>query len=180
MRRYNTKQKAVALILLLIFCMFWYFLNTKTYQIDFNDTDTAHQQVKLKESVDKDVLPDVEKYKVRFVIDGDTFILTNGRKVRLIGVYTPERFQEYYGEAKNRMMELVLNKEVTLVKDISEVDKYDRLLRYVYINDEFVNLKMVEEGYARVLTVSPDIKYKELFNEAERIAKKDNIGIWSN
>ncbi len=119
------------------------------------------------------------------VVDGDTIELEDGRKVRYIGVDTPEtkhptKGVEPYGyEASEANRRLVLGKRVLLVKDVSETDRYDRLLRYVFLDDgTFVNLKLVEDGYARVATFPPDVKYADLFLEAERKAREEGRGLW--
>lgn len=88
------------------------------------------------------------------VIDGDTIELENGKRVRYLGINTPESVDprkpvECFGkEASFKNKELVLNKKVVLEKDISEIDKYGRLLRYVYVDNIFVNLELIKQGYA--------------------------------
>jgi|GEM_PF-927493 len=96
--------------------------------------------------------------RVTRVIDGDTFELSNGEKVRMICIDTPEQGEEGYEEAKAYLESLVLNKIVRLEKDVSEKDKYNRLLRYVYTEDLFVNKELVEEGYAEVFRYGEDVK----------------------
>lgn len=112
------------------------------------------------------------------VIDGDTIELNSGDKVRLIGINTPESGQYYYSEAKNKLKELVEGKIVILEKDISDTDMYGRLLRYVYVNDLFVNLEMVKLGYAEAYEYPPDVKYSNLFEESENEAKAKGLGVW--
>ena len=94
------------------------------------------------------------------IIDGDTFELFTGEKVRLICVNTPERDEEGYGEAKNFLTTLVMNKTVLLEKDVSERDKFGRLLRYVYLNESweliFLNKMLVQQGFAEVKRYTPD------------------------
>ncbi len=114
------------------------------------------------------------------VIDGDTFVLANGQIVRLICLDTPEQGSPGSEEAKYFLESLVLDKEVRLEKDVSDKDKYDRLLRYVYVNmtkdkndnvnqlesegkkeeeaEVFVNQEMVKEGFATIFKVPPDTK----------------------
>ena len=130
-----------------------------------------------------------EKYLVTNVVDGDTIdIEIDGitKRVRYIGVDTPERAQKgnvsecFYMEATNRNKELVLGKTVTLVKDISEVDKYGRLLRYVYVNGELINLKLIEEGYGRFVTFPPDVAKVPIFRDAERKSRNERIGLWGD
>lgn len=119
------------------------------------------------------------------VIDGDTIELETGEKVRYIGMNTPEihhpkKSVECFGkEAAKRNEELVLNKKVHLVKDVSETDRYKRLLRYVYLADgRFVNLELVEEGYAYVDTFPPDVKFAEVFKKTMEEARDAKRGLW--
>jgi len=126
------------------------------------------------------------KIKVVKVIDGDTIELENGQKVRYIGIDTPELVHPskpvecFAKEAQEKNKELVLGKEVWLEKDISETDKYGRLLRYVWVNDILVNEVLVQEGYAQVSTYPPDVKYQERFLEAQRKAREENKGLWNS
>ncbi len=115
---------------------------------------------------------------VKEVIDGDTIILSNGERVRLVGVNTPEYGRYYFDEARELMEILTLGKEVMLERDITDRDKYGRLLRYVYVNGLFVNLEMIERGFANAYTYPPDVKYTEKFLEAERYARSNDIGLW--
>jgi micrococcal nuclease len=115
---------------------------------------------------------------VKEVIDGDTIILSNDERVRLIGVNTPEYGRYYFDEARELMEILTLGKEVMLERDITDRDKYGRLLRYVYVNGLFVNLEMIERGFANAYTYPPDVKYTEKFLEAERYARSNDIGLW--
>ncbi len=112
--------------------------------------------------------PASETVKVTRVIDGDTIeIFLDGKteKVRLIGIDTPEKGKPYFNEATEKTKELCLGKEVRLEKDVSEKDRYDRLLRYVYVGDLFVNAELVKQGYASAYTYPPDVKYSELFRK---------------
>lgn len=126
--------------------------------------------------------PIQESAKVIRVIDGDVIVvLLNGReeKVRLIGIDAPERGQPYFEEAANKTKELVLSKYVRFEKDVSERDKYGRLLRYVYIGSVFVNAELVKLGYASVYIYPPDTKYRELFRGLAAEAKEKNLGLWT-
>lgn len=124
-------------------------------------------------------------YKVVEVIDGDTIVLENGEKVRYIGIDTSELNTErgdpecFALEAKKANERLVLGKKVKLEKDVSERDKYGRLLRYVYVDDIFVNEYLVKQGYARAVSFPPDIKYQEKLLQAERQAREKNKGLWN-
>jgi micrococcal nuclease len=119
-----------------------------------------------------------EKTIVNDVIDGDTIVLASNEIVRLIGINTPEKGQFYYEEAKKELEKLVLEKEVLLKKDVSDRDRYGRLLRYVYVDNLFINLEMIKRGYANVFTYPPDVKYNQEFLAAEKEARKKEIGLW--
>ncbi|MEM4524406.1 MAG: thermonuclease family protein, partial [Archaeoglobaceae archaeon] len=112
------------------------------------------------------------------VIDGDTLKLSNGELVRLLGINAPEKGQKFYEEAKERLRELVEGKTVLLEKDKVDRDRYGRLLRYVYVDDVFVNVLLVKEGLAYAHIVEK-LKYEAKLREAEKIARDSNLGIWS-
>ena len=120
-----------------------------------------------------------EEHLVVKIIDGDTFILRNGETVRMIGIDAPEKGSYYYEESKARLSELIHNKSVTLAKDKSNKDKYGRLLRYVYFNGTFINLVMVEEGFAKASPYAPDLTFKDEFQTAENTAKEHQLAVWT-
>jgi len=128
------------------------------------------------------------------VVDGDTFELTDGRKVRLIGVNTPEsttRTEEYGKEASNYTSSKLTGKQVWLQKDVSETDRYGRLLRIVWLqipNDDMneseirskmFNADLVLNGYAEPATYPPDVKYAEYFRKFAREAREKEVGLWA-
>ncbi len=119
-------------------------------------------------------------YKVIEVIDGDTIVLSGGERIRFIGINTPEVGMYFYAEARDVLKIMILGKEVWLEKDISEYDQYGRKLRYVYLEDIFVNLEMVKRGFANIFTYPPDVKYSEKFLEAERYARENDLGLWES
>ena len=123
--------------------------------------------------------------KVTRIVDGDTFVIDTGQKVRYIGVNTPEiETNECFAtEASEINEDMILGKEVRLVKDTSETDKYGRLLRYVYVFEgsdgwEMINDELLKLGLARIETVLPDTKYKDEFTESENYAKENKLGLW--
>jgi micrococcal nuclease len=75
--------------------------------------------------------------------------------------------------------QLVLGKTIKLEKDVSETDKYGRLLRFVYVGNIFIDDYLVKNGFARVMTVPPDIEYESQFLESENYAKENKLGLWS-
>ncbi len=121
---------------------------------------------------------------VKRVIDGDTIELGSGKRVRYIGIDTPETvdprkpIQCFGREAAEENKRLVDGKTVRLEKDISEVDRYGRLLRYVYVDDAMVNEELVKNGFAYSSSFPPDIKYQDRFQLAQREAQENNRGLW--
>ncbi|MEK7680495.1 MAG: thermonuclease family protein [Patescibacteria group bacterium] len=130
--------------------------------------------------------PSVSRVLVTRIIDGDTIELETGDKVRYIGVNTPEsvdprREVQCFGiEASVYNKNLVLNKKVRLEKDISETDKFGRLLRYIYLEDgTFINLKLINDGYGYASAYPPDVAHSEEFVDAQRQARENGLGLWS-
>ena len=133
------------------------------------------------------------------VIDGDTFKMSNGEKVRLLGIDTPEKYDsdkldrqtsqsgkdketiKKLGEASSEYVrKLVEGKKVTLVRDsgYDDKDKYGRSLRYIYMEDgTFVNAKILEDGYANVF-YSKQISKMDEFKRLERDARENKRGLW--
>lgn len=131
-----------------------------------------------------------EGYIVTRVVDGDTIIVTKDgteTKVRLIGIDTPEsvhpdkekntEFGELTSEyTKNKL----LNKQVVLELDVQEKDKYGRVLAYVYIDGVMFNKLLLQEGMAQVSTYPPNVKYVEEFEEIQKKARTDKVGLWAD
>jgi len=115
---------------------------------------------------------------VASVIDGDTIDLRSGERVRLIGIDTPERGESGHEAARERLAQLVLSRNVRLVRDTNDRDQYRRLLRYVYIDEVFVNELLVSEGLARQFPFGEDRMFQEQIAAAEAFAKEQNIGMW--
>jgi micrococcal nuclease len=130
---------------------------------------------------------DAETFQVKEVVDGDTIVLEDGTKVRYIGLNTPERDRPFYQEASEANRKLVEGRKVRLEFDIVEIDRYGRALAYVFVGNSagssqgetFVNLELLRQGYANVFTVPPNVKYEELFREAEREARETGRGLWA-
>jgi len=109
------------------------------------------------------------------VIDGDTIeVEIDGeiRVVRYIGVNAPPLNRPCGEEAASMNRELVLDREVQLYQDTSDIDQDERLLRYVYVDDIFVNLEIIRRGYAAAVAVLPDIDHYAQFQQAESEAVK--------
>lgn len=164
------------------------FLAPLTAQIDSAQSSPSPTQPPAPSAVVEGTT--MERGVVSKVIDGDTIDLSDGRKLRYIGIDTPETVDPYRGtqcfgkQASEHNKELVLGKEVRLEKDVSETDKYGRLLRYVYVEKEgkevMVNEQLVFDGFAFARTYPPDVKYQEKFRAAEQVAREKSSGLWSS
>jgi len=113
------------------------------------------------------------------IIDGDTFRLENGELVRLIGIDAPELSQPGGEISREYLAHLILGKQITLERGFSERDKYNRLLRFVYIGDLCVNEEMIRQGYAeaRYLSENPICEY---YIQLEIEAESAQAGLWSD
>lgn len=156
--------------------------DVKTSPVNAQTSEVPQTLSKKSQQIQfSDELP---KAKVARVIDGDTIEIEGGQKVRYIGIDTPETVDPrqsvgcFGKEASSKNKELVEGKEIRLEKDVSETDKYERLLRYVYVDDLFVNDYLVRQGYATSYTYPPDIEYQEQFRQAEQEARENNRGLW--
>jgi len=105
--------------------------------------------------------------------------------VRYIGIDTPETHHPMKGveragkEASEANRKLVDGKTVRLEFDVQEQDRYGRLLAYVYLEEgTFVNAWLVENGYAVVMTIPPNVKYEALFRKLQREAREAGRGLW--
>ncbi|MFA5774872.1 MAG: thermonuclease family protein [Ilumatobacteraceae bacterium] len=125
------------------------------------------------------------------VIDGDTVDLTiagHSQRVRLIGIDTPETKHpekpvQCFGPEATRFTASLLAKgtEVRIERDAEARDSYDRLLVYLFRTSDnlFVNLQIVQQGFARVLTIEPNTTYMGEFVTAARDARVNNRGLWN-
>jgi len=162
------------------------------------DTQIAYDSTKAKF-----VMPFGKNYNyadvlVTRAVDGDTLVLETGERVRLIGIDTPELHvsRKLYRDAQRSKQDvttiqklgqrsyeftknLVEGKRVSLEFDAEKYDKYERLLAYAYLKDgTFVNAKIVEEGYASLMTYPPNVKYADLFLRLYREARENKRGLW--
>ena len=127
-------------------------------------------------------VPEGDRAAVTHVFDGDTIeVELDGRTYRLryIGVDTPERDEPFYEEALDFNRDLVEDRTVILVRDVSENDQYGRLLRYVYLEDgTFVNAEMIRNGMARLVTFPPDVAQTAYLKELQAAARDSGAGMW--
>lgn len=136
-------------------------------------------------------IKDYNDVYVSRAIDGDTIELSNGEKVRYIGIDTPElrerhgaRWvyspQPYAEPAKDFNQGLVEGRRARLEFDLQKRDKYNRLLAYVYVGTRMVNIEMVKQGYAMIYTYPPNVKYTEEFLAAQVHARENQKGLWAD
>lgn len=130
-----------------------------------------------------------EKAVVTKVVDGDTIQVNGNTTIRFIGIDTPETVDPrrpvgcFGKEASNKTKSLLTGKNVVLQKDISETDKFGRDLRYIYLQLDdgsflFVNDYLVREGFAHAVSYPPDIKFQDIFRQAEKEARDAKKGLW--
>lgn len=124
------------------------------------------------------------------VVDGDTIVADidgTQERVRLLGIDTPEsvaetRPDQCYGVEASDYLKSLLPEgtEITLIRDQEARDQYDRLLAYIVRSEDqlFINLDLIQQGYAGVLIYSPNDHYEALFTEAENVAIRADVGLW--
>ena len=121
---------------------------------------------------------------IEYVHDGDTLFLTDGRKVRLLGIDTPEvgEHAECWGDVARERLRAVLPEgtHVRTVADVRPLDKYGRSLLFLFTDDgALVNLDLVRQGYAETVVLEPNVLWSAEFEAAEDAAQAADLGIWS-
>jgi len=121
------------------------------------------------------------------VYDGDTIILENGQRVRLLGINTPEiesrhRAAESGGKAaKEWLYNRIKDQKVYLEHDLEKKDKYDRLLAHVFLADgTHLNRELIKKGLAFMSIVPPNLRYVDVFSHAQKEAETKKLGIWND
>ena len=157
-----------------------------------------HSKEEVKWSIPFGKSYDYSNILVTRAVDGDTLVLENNERVRLIGIDTPEIHEsnklnrdaqrsgqdvETIKKLGRRSYEftkkLVEGKRVRLEFDVERFDKYKRILAYVYLEDgTFVNAKIVQDGYASLMTYPPNVKYVDLFLKLYKEARQNRRGLW--
>ncbi|MCX7758889.1 MAG: thermonuclease family protein [bacterium] len=192
-KKINYISRTFNLIVLFIILLLSLYLN--------NNYQKSEQQFTTK---DTNFLRDKEIVIPIKVLDGDTIKVKSYKtneefKVRLIGVDTPEsnenpklkRDSQKTGKTSEEIMKMgIKSKEFTkslvsqskylyLEYDIQMYDKYNRKLAYVYLeNSQMLNYILLKEGYAKVYTVPPNVKYQDKFLEAQKFAQREKKGLW--
>ena len=120
---------------------------------------------------------------IEYVHDGDTLFLTDGRKVRLLGVDTPEVGDnaECYGDEATALLRSLLpeGEQVHVLADARPLDQYDRSLLLIWLDDgTFVNLELIQQGAAEAVVLEPNLLYAADFEAAEDSAQAAGLGLW--
>ncbi|MEA2826416.1 MAG: micrococcal nuclease [Actinomycetota bacterium] len=122
------------------------------------------------------------------VVDGDTLIVAGGHRIRLIGVDTPEtkdprRPVQCFGQEASSFLTALLPRGtgIRLVGDVEARDVYDRTLAYAYRLPDglFVNADLVRQGFARILTIPPNVAHTDEFVVLAQQAREAGRGLWS-
>ena len=175
-------------------------MNKETGEYHYHKGPNALQSLELRRNT-------VYKAKIERVVDGDTaiisFLFDDGSKylkerVRFLGVDTPETVHptkpvQYYGkEASNFTKSQLEGETVWLQTDVGVKDRYDRMLAYVWLkeptekelDDEaairkyMFNAKLLEGGYAQLMTIQPNSRYANIFVHIQREAREQKKGLW--
>lgn len=159
-----------------------------TFESEYAYLENTGQLYKTPNALDS---AGFEKVTVVSITDGDTIKVTRADNseatVRYIGIDTPEikhqgnSTDEPYGQAAKSLNEwLVSGKTVYLQADATEIDKYGRLLRYVYREDGvMVNYVLIRLGYATIMTIPPNVAYQQQFYAGQEGAKKDGFNLFA-
>lgn len=108
---------------------------------------------------------------VRYIVDGDTFVLENGSTVRMLGIDAPEYGDALYDKAAYSLQQKIQGRQLILQGE--STDKYDRLLRVVFVQNRNINAEMVAEGMARIWLPYPE------FMPLQEMAQQQKIGMWN-
>ncbi len=179
--RANRKKKAlaIALVFLTVAGIFSLISNKRIF---FRDSSLFQPTSPFSEKLSEK--PPKGEFLISRVIDGDTIVLNNGYKVRLIGIDAPEieheniPAEEFGYESKRFLKETAEGKRCMLEYEPSETyDKYGRLLAYVFVYNKLLNSEIIKQGYALVYTRFPFSKEAEFIN-LEKEARRKGVGIW--
>ena len=199
-----TKGILIAIIVIAFYTILFSFssentndVNSLNTDIDNNMSEQTISNSETTEQINNTSIADnnadtssisTKLYKVIRVVDGDTIVIDyNGteEKVRLIGVDTPESVHpdeekntEFGEKASEFSKNYLENKEITLEFDVQERDQYGRLLAYVYLDNVMYNKTLLQEGYAKIATYPPNVKYVDDFTAIQEEARNNKKGLW--
>ena len=178
------RAKLISGLLILLLCV-PVFADSKIYE--WRDT-TGSEHFSDRFNPDAkivDIKPGYGFYTVKTVYDGDTVELEDGRKIRFLGINTPEvqhkdKMAEAGGEeAKAWLIDKLQHAKVRLEFDVEKTDKYGRTLAYLFTeNKEHINLSLVKAGLATISIYPPNLRYVDELVAAENKAEQEKLGIW--
>ena len=141
---------------------------------------------KHKDAVKLSIIPTESYYQIKKIHDGDTILLENGTKLRLLGINTPEvskrdKIADEGGEeAKQWLIEKLKGTKIKLRYDLERKDKYGRVLAHVFTkNNEHINLQLVAYGLAIANIYPPNLKYADKLIAAQQQAELQQLGLWN-
>lgn len=199
LKRLKKYPFGIVTILLFFIIVGAYFYDDIFMQDINSNSSTSQNQVQHQTSLPKeDSKEDSKEFTeatVKRIVDGDTIIvIIQGAeyRLRLIGVNCPEytsKKEPYGKEATEYTTKMLDGKTIYLQKDVSETDKYGRLLRYVWlekpeqiteetIQEKMFNSLLVSQGYAYATTYPPDVAYSSHFKNMQQKAREENTGLW--
>lgn len=186
MRKLKRKLYTILIMLVLAYILQYVDNIDLLKDISYEETNKAELEINSNDFIPAYVSRVIDGDTIEVVLDSKKF------KVRLIGINCPEYTSEveYYGkESTEYTTNELTNKKVYLEKDVSETDKYGRLLRYVWleipveinideIKNKMFNGVLLDNGYAMQATYPPDVKYAEIFKEISSDARSNYKGLW--
>jgi len=132
-----------------------------------------------------EIRPGYGFYDIQRIFDGDTVLLSDGRKIRLLGINTPEvrhkndPAQAGGEEAKRWLIDKLKQRKIRLELDVEKTDKYGRTLAHIMTDkNEHINLQMVAAGLASVAIYPPNLRYADELVKAQNQAEENKLGIW--
>jgi micrococcal nuclease len=156
-------------------------------------TDTYKTRTSASQTTINGSKDGIERSQVRRIVDGDTVELSNGQKIRMLNIDTPETVKantpiKCYGkEATDFTKKLLQDKMVQLTVDREANDQYGRGLRFIFLDgvdtsniENSVNAEMVKSGFAKMVVYKPNNTFAKEFQSYENEAKSKNLGVWGN
>lgn len=173
------------------YILFLFFLLSFSAQADVflwvDEKGNRHYSDKLRQGAKEVAIrKEYTFYHVKKIYDGDTIQLRNGKKIRFLGINTPEVEGRYKTsqrggkEAKQWLSTSLKNSRVRLEGDVEKKDKYGRWLAYVFTEKGVhINLQLIKKGLASVTIHPPNLKYTKDLLAAQELAEKKQLGIWA-
>jgi micrococcal nuclease len=147
--------------------------------LSFSAVSAKAKNEAVKEQTSKSGVNAPKTAIVSKVLDGDTFVLSDGKHVRILGIDTPEKGEPFAENAGAFCDSMLRGKTVKLEYEPETEDKYGRLLAYVFVNSDFVNELLLKRGLARVYIFNRKERYNSRFISDQKEARNAKAGVWS-